>query len=266
MTSFRDLHVAGNPFILANAWDIGSAKMLAALGAPAIATSSAAFAFTQGRADMGHMNRDETLAHSQELIAAVNVPVSGDFENGFGHDPDTCAETVRLAAEVGLAGISIEDMALPDVRAYDHDHAVERIRAAASAARGLSQDFVLVARADGVMNGCYALDAAIKRIQDFETAGADCVYIPLPPAFENLKTICQSVSIPVNALIAGEYTSFTRAQFAETGVARLSLGSSLARSTHRVIYDAAKAMFEQGEFSDLSNSISGDIIDELLSE
>lgn len=264
MSAFRKLHNPGNPFILANAWDVGSAKMLAALGAPAIATSSAAFAFTKGRPDMGHVSRDETLAHAQDLIAAVTVPVSGDFENGFGHDPDTVAETVKLAGEIGLAGISVEDMALPDVTAYDHDLAVERIHAAASAARALPQDFVLVARADGVMNNCYDLSEAISRIQAYEQVGADCVYIPLPPSFDDLKTICAAVSVPVNALVAGDFTGFSKADFAKTGVARLSLGSSLARSTHRIIHDTAKAMFDAGDFSPLSHSISGDVIDTLL--
>ena len=160
---FRALHRPGNPFILANAWDAGSAKMLTALGAEAIATSSAAHAFTLGRPDMGHVTRDEALAHAAELVAAVTVPVSGDFENGFGEDPDTCAETVRLAYEVGLAGISIEDTALPADTPYERDIAIERIRAASAAARALPGDFVLVARADGVMNGQYDLDEALAR-------------------------------------------------------------------------------------------------------
>ena len=125
--SFRDLHRKGDPFILANAWDAGSARMLTALGAPAIATSSAAHAFTLGRPDGGTVTRDEALAHAQALVAAVNLPVSGDFENGFGHAPEDCAETVRLSAEVGLAGISIEDAALPENRAYPFEEAVERI-------------------------------------------------------------------------------------------------------------------------------------------
>jgi 2-methylisocitrate lyase-like PEP mutase family enzyme len=163
-TAFRALHQKGNPFILANAWDIGSAKMLAALGAEAIATSSAAHAFTLGRPDMGQVTRDEALAHAQDLVAAVNVPVSGDFENGFGDDPDTCAETVKLAYEAGLAGISIEDTALPDAKPYARDKAIERIRAASAAARALPGDFVLVARADGVMNGQYNLSEAMARL------------------------------------------------------------------------------------------------------
>lgn len=263
-TEFRALHRPGVPFILANAWDAGSARMLEALGAEAIATSSAAYAFTLGRPDMGHVTRDEALAHAQDLIAAVRVPVSGDFENGFGEAPEVCAETVRLSAEVGLAGISIEDTALPDNAPYAADLAVERIRAAASAARALSGDFVLVARADGVMNGHYDLTEALARIVAYEAAGADCVYVPLPPRFEDLSTICNAVSVPVNALVVGTFTQHDKAEFARAGVARLSLGSALARATHRVIYDAAKAMFGEGRFDTLGRGIAGADVDALL--
>lgn len=261
---FRDLHRPGKPFILANAWDAGSARMLASLGAEAIGTSSAAHAFTLGRPDMGHVTRDEALAHASSLVAAVKVPVSGDFENGFGDDPDTCAETVRLAYEIGLAGISIEDTALPSFTAYERTLAVERIRAASAAARALPGDFVLVARADGVMNGQYDLDEALARLAGYEAAGADCVYVPLPGTLDDQVRICAATTLPVNALAAGPFTQYTRAQFAAAGVARISLGSALARATHRVINDAASAMFQQGDFSMLSQSISGDVVDALL--
>lgn len=261
---FRDLHQPSNPFILANAWDIGSAKMLAAMGAQAIATSSAAHAFTLGRPDMGHVTRDEALSHAQDLVEAVNVPVSGDFENGFGDDPETCAETVRLAAEVGLAGISIEDTALPSAKPYDFDLAIERIRAASAAARALPGDFVLVARADGIMNQQYDLEEGLRRLKAFEAAGADCLYAPMPDSIDDIARICATVKLPVNALAAGPYATYSRAQFAKIGVARISLGSALARVTHRVIHDAAVAMFERGDFSPLYQSISGDKVDALL--
>ncbi|MEM9788469.1 MAG: isocitrate lyase/phosphoenolpyruvate mutase family protein, partial [Pseudomonadota bacterium] len=123
--TFRALHVKGNPFILVNVWDKGSAKMMQAMGAKALATSSAAHAFTMGRPDGGTLTRDEALAHAQDILSVANVPVQGDFENGFGDDPETCAETVRLSAEVGLAGICIEDTILPGDAAYDFDLAVE---------------------------------------------------------------------------------------------------------------------------------------------
>ncbi len=264
-TRFRALHHPGDPFILANAWDIGSAKMLAALGAEAIGTSSAAHAFTLGKPDMGHVTRDEALAHAADLVAAVNVPVSGDFENGFGEAPDTVAETVRLAAEAGLAGISIEDTALPGTGAYDFELAVERIRAAAAAARALPDDFVLVARADGVMNGTYDTEEALARIRAFDEAGADCLYVPLPPTTDDLVRICKATKKPVNALAAGPtYTRLTRTQYAVMGVARISLGSALARVTHRAIFDAAEAMLGAGDFSSLGRGIAGSKVDALL--
>ncbi|MEQ9037108.1 MAG: isocitrate lyase/phosphoenolpyruvate mutase family protein [Silicimonas sp.] len=263
--NFRDLHRKGDPFILANAWDAGSARMLAALGARAIATSSAAHAFTLGRPDGGTISRDEALAHAEALVAAVGVPVSGDFENGFGHAPDACAETVRLSAQAGLAGISIEDAALPDDRAYPFDEAVERIRAAAAAARALPRDFVLVARADGVMNGHYDIDEALRRIQAFDSAGADCLYVPLPATVEDLKRVIAATAKPVNVLVAGPlYSAISHADFAAMGAARLSLGSSLARVTHGAIRDAARAMFGAGDFSPLSKAMPGGEVDALL--
>ncbi|MFK7892002.1 MAG: oxaloacetate decarboxylase [Granulosicoccus sp.] len=263
-TRLRALHRPGKPFILANAWDAGSAKMLEALGAEAIGTSSAAHAFTLGRPDMGSVTRDEALTHASSLVAAVSVPVSGDFENGFGDDPDVCATTVKLAYEAGLAGISIEDAALPPVTPYERTLAIERIRAASAAARALPGDFVLVARADGVMNGQYDVDEAVARLAGFEAAGADCVYVPLPGSLEDQARICAATTLPVNALAAGPFTQHTRAQFATAGVARISLGSALARATQRVINDAASAMFQTGDFSMLSQSISGNVVDGLL--
>jgi len=262
--TFRALHQTGNPFILANAWDIGSAKMLASLGAQAIATSSAAHAFTLGRPDGGHVTRDEALAHAQDLVSAVKIPVSGDFENGFGDDPDTCAETVRLSAKVGLAGISIEDIHPASQSEYDFDLAIERIKAAAAAARALPQDFVLVARADGVMTGSYDMAEALRRIKAMDKAGADCLYVPLPPDMTAMAEVVAATRKPVNALAAGPFAKISRAQYAQAGVARISLGSALARVTHRAIHDAATAMFDYGDFTPLTHSISGNKIDALL--
>ncbi len=262
--TFRALHVPGNPFILANAWDRGSAKMLAALGAEAIATSSAAHAFTLGRSD-GTVSRDEALAHGCDLAAATGLPVSGDFENGFGEAPEMVAETVRLSGEAGLAGISIEDTAQTSPDAYGFDLAVERIRAAADAARSLPGDFVLTARADGVMNGQYGQDEALRRIRAFDAAGADCLYAPLPKSADDLAEICRATTKPVNVLVAGPvFIRLTRAQYARMGIARMSLGSALARATHRVIHEAARAMFEAGEFTLLGRALSGATIDDLL--
>ena len=264
--TFRALHTPGNPFVLVNVWDLGSAKMMAAMGAQALATSSAAHAFTQGRPDGGTLTRDEALSHAQDIVAATSLPVQGDFENGFGDDPDTCAETVRMAAEIGLAGICIEDIKLPSNDAYAFDLAAERIKAAAGAARALPKDFVLTARADGIMWRAYDIDEAIKRLQAFEAAGADCLYAPMTRSADDLAKITASVKAPVNALIAGKYTQLDRDAYAKMNVARLSLGSSLARVTHRAMYDAAEEMLQNGGFTLLGNSIGGDKVDALLTK
>ena len=261
---FRALHVPGKPFILANAWDIGSAKMLTALGAEAIATSSAAYAFTLGLPDGGTVNRDAALAHAQDLIAAVDVPVSGDFEDGYGADPDAVAETVRLSAEIGLAGICVEDTIFDGGGYYGFEVAVDRIRAGAAAARGLAKDFVFVARADGLLTGSYGIDEAIRRVQAFEAAGADAIYAPMPASMEDLARIVKSVSVPVNALAAGPFTKVSQAEYAAVGVARISLGSSLARVTHKAIMDAGQAMFGAGDFTPLGNSVPASVVDPML--
>lgn len=260
-STFKALHQKGHPFILANVWDKGSARMMEALGAKALATSSAAYAFTLGRPDGGTVSRDESLAHAQDILSATQLPVQGDFENGFGDSPEDCAETVRLSVEVGLHGICIEDTALPTDEPYGFELAVERMRAAAAAA---PSEFVLTARADGLLTGKYDTEEAIRRLQAFEAAGADCLYAPLPPDVTSLQTIINSVTAPVNVLIAGGFTSQTLQGLASMGAARVSLGSSLARVAHRSMYDAARAMFDQGDFEPLAHSISSRTIDALL--
>ncbi len=269
MTSFRDLHKPGHPFILANAWDAGSAKVLKSMGAQAIATSSAAHAFTLGRTDGLGVSRDEALAHAQDLMSATGLPVQGDFENGWGDDPGTVAETVKFAGEIGLAGICIEDIKLPTPDAYDRAFAIERIKAASAAARALPYDFVLTARADGIMTGAYDIDEAIARLQGFEAAGADCLYAPIPKSLDDVARICSSVTAPVNVLVAGPlYTAQSLQTYANMGVARLSLGSALARALQRTLHDAAAQMFDTaqdgGRFSLLGQSISSDKVDALL--
>ena len=249
--TFRALHRPGDPFILANAWDAGSAKVLAALGAEAIGTSSAAHAFTLGKLDAGQVTRDEALAHAEALVSAVSIPVSGDFENGYGDAPEDCAELVRLAAEVGLAGISIEDIAHPTGQAYDRGLAVERIRAAAAAACALPRDFVLCARADGCMLGLYDVDEAIARLLGYQEAGADCLYAPLPPSLDDVKRIIGAVERPVNVLVAGAYAEVPRADYAAMGAARLSLGSALARATHGLLARLGAEILG-GDFAGLS--------------
>jgi 2-methylisocitrate lyase-like PEP mutase family enzyme len=264
--AFRALHRPGAPFILTNVWDVGSARVCAALGAEALATSSAAHAFTLGRVDGGTVSCDEALAHAESLVKATPLPVSGDFENGFGDSPEECAKTVRMAAEVGLAGISIEDAAPPHATPYDFDLAVERIRAAAAAARGLKRDFVLVARADGVMNGKYDMAEGLRRIRAFDAAGADCLYIPVTPSVDDLRNVVAATKKPVNVLAYGQFTKLSRKEFASLGVARISLGSSLVHATHTALVNAARAMFDNGDFSLLSGGLSGNVVNELLAK
>ena len=263
---FAELHGSGC-FVIPNPWDVGSARMMAAMGAQALATSSAAQAFTLGRPDMGTITRDEALAHAEDIVAATGLPVSGDFENGFADDPDGVAGTIRLAAEVGLSGCGIEDTQMVTGNpAYEFDLAVERIRAAASAARGLGRPFVLVARADGVINGVYDLAEGIRRLQAFETAGADCLYLPGLPGKAELAQVLASVSAPVNALAAGPLQDMTVAELAAMGVRRISTGSQIARVTHAAIRDCMGAMLTEGHFEPLKQSASGGDIDVLLNK
>ncbi len=212
---------------------------------------------------MGCVSRDEALAHAEMLVAATPLPVSGDLENGYGPAPEDVAQTVAMAAEVGLAGCSIEDTDLPGHGAYSRDQAIERVRAGASAARSLGRDFVFVARADGVMNGAYDLEEAIARIRAFEAAGADCVYVPLPGDAAALARVVAAVGVPVNALAAGPLGHLNRSEFAAIGVARISLGSVLARMTHHVLLEAAQAMLSEGTFDSLP-AASGEKVDALL--
>ncbi len=264
--TFWDLHQSGC-FVLPNPWDAGSARMMAAMGALAIATSSAAHAFTMGRADMGGVSRDEALTHAEMLVASVAVPVSGDFENGFADDPEGVAETVRLAAEVGLSGCSIEDTQMGQGNpAYAFDLAVERVRAGVAAARALGRPFVFCARADGVMNGSYDLAEGIRRLQAFEAAGADCLYLPVPPGREELARVLASVTAPVNALAAGPLRNLTVAELAAMGVRRISTGSQIARLTHAAIRDLVGAMLGAGSFAPLLGAMSGDAVDAMLAK
>ena len=245
---FRALHLPGQPFIIPNPWDVGSARILAGLGFPALATSSAAFALTLGRGDHG-VTREEALSHSRAVAEAVEVPVSADLEDGFGATPREVAETVRLAGQTGLAGCSIEDGSGDrDQPLYDAGLAAERIAAAVEAARSLGFPFVLTARADAFLYGKRDLDAVIARLQAFERAGADVLYAPGIRDLEALRTVCQSVSKPVNALVFGSFAP-SLADFARAGVARVSVGSTLAYSIWTGVAAAAEQMLKGGEFS-----------------
>ena len=258
---FRRMHCPGSPLALPNPWDAGSARMLAALGAQALATTSSGFAFTRGLPDGGNISQDDALAHAAEVAAAVAVPVSADLENGYGESPEAAAETTRLAAEAGLAGCSLEDTALPLEEAYSFDLSVERIRAAAEAAREVG--IVLTARADGIMTGAYGLDEAIRRLRAFEAAGADVLYAPMPPDWAGLERICAEVSAPVNALAAGDFARRSMADYARAGVARVSVGGGLARLTQALLRDAGRAVLA-GDFSQLTGGMGEGEANEML--
>ena len=264
-TYFRELHVPGDPFIIPNAYDVGSAKMLAGLGAKAIATTSSGYAFTLGRPDMGNVTRDEMLDHCEDLAKAVKVPVSADLENGFAHDPDGVAETVELAAETGIVGCTLEDSTMDSAHpSYDFEIAVARMAAAVEAAEAMPIDFTICARADGVMLGSYDVEEAIRRLQAFESVGAHVVYCPLPPGMDDVAKICASVNVPVNVLCAGQFTKYSRDDFARAGVARISIGGALARVTHGVVAEIGTAMLGFGDFSGLGKAMAGGEVDKMM--
>ena len=207
------------------------------------------------------------LEHAAEINGATPLPVSADLEDGYGSAAETVAETVRLAVEAGLAGCSIEDTDLQEPsRSYAFDHAVERIGAAVDAARGAGRPFVLTARADGILTGAYDVDEAVRRLQAFESAGADCLYAPSAPDLEAQTRICAAVSKPVNALAAGPLLKASLAAIAQTGARRVSLGSTLARKTHAAIVDASKALINEGSFVGMRGGAKGADIDAMLSD
>ena len=233
--SFLALHQPGNPFILVNVWDRGTARMAAALGAKAIATSSAAHAFTLGRKD-GAVTLDEAVSHAADLAEATHLPLLVDFEDGYAADADGVAASVtRIRTETRAAGVSIEDWS--GTAPYGASEATDRIAAAVAAKSNL----VLCARADGVMHGAYDVTEAVKRLASFAEVGADVLYAPVLPDAGALREVV-SLGKPVNGLAAGPWLDWTQADWAEAGVARISLGSSLARFTQRAMLGAMTPM------------------------
>lgn len=245
---FRALHERKGAFVIPNPWDVGSARILAALGFEALATTSAGMAFALGRRD-GAVSREDVLAHCRAIVAATDLPVSADLENCFGDDPETVAETIRLAAQTGLAGGSVEDATGDAQRPiYDFSLAVERVAAAVQAARSLPFPFTLTARAENFLRGRPDLDDTIRRLQAFEKAGADVLYAPMLPDLAAIKTVCASVSKPVNVLAGGK-RAFSVEELAAAGVKRVSLGGLLSRVALGAFLRAAREIKERGTFS-----------------
>jgi 2-methylisocitrate lyase-like PEP mutase family enzyme len=253
---FRALHEAPVTFVIPNPWDAGSARILAALGFSALATSSGASAGVLGRRD-GMVTRAEAMAQARAIVEAVDLPVSADLEKGFGDRPEDAAETIRLAAGAGLVGGSIED-ATGDPRRplFEPGHARERVAAAVEAARGLPFPFTLTARAENFLRGNPDLDDTIRRLQAFEAAGADVLMAPGLPDLAAVRAVCAALSRPVNFMAGIKGRSFSVAELAEAGVRRISLASSLYRAAMSGLVGAAREVREQGSFAYLDHALT----------
>jgi 2-methylisocitrate lyase-like PEP mutase family enzyme len=247
--AFRNLHQGPGSFVIPNAWDAGTARILTALGFQALATTSAGYAFSAGKRDsLQGLTRSEVLANARAIADATDLPVSADLEDGFGQDPEHCAETVRLAAEVGLVGGSIEDATgNPDDPIFDFDRAVDRVAAAAQAARDLP--FLLTARAENFLWGRPDLDETIGRLRAFADAGADVVYAPGLRTMTDIERVCLSVDRPVNVVMGLTGLSATVADLETVGVKRISVGGSFARAAMTGLLDAAREVRDHGTFT-----------------
>jgi 2-methylisocitrate lyase-like PEP mutase family enzyme len=255
---FQALHERAGAFIIPNPWDAGTARILEQLGFEALTTTSAGLAYTLGKRDgTGDVTRDETIANARAIVDATDLPVAADLENGFGDSPEAAAETIRLAGEVaGLVGGSIEDSTGNSANPiYDFAHAVERIAAAAEAARAFAFPFVLVARAENYLHGRPDLDDTIRRLQAFEAAGADALYAPGLTKAEDIRAVCSSVTKPVNVVMGLRSGSFSVAELAAMGVRRISVGSSLSRAALTGFMSAAREMNEHGTFTYAESAI-----------
>jgi len=238
--------------VIPNPWDAGTAKVLAGLGFEALTTTSAGLAFALGKRDGdGSVTRDETLANAKAVADATDLPVAADLENGFGHTAEAAAETIRLAGErAGLVGGSIEDSTGdPRNPIYDFAHAVERVAAAAEAAHGLPFPFVFVGRCENYLHGRPDLDDTIKRLQAYEKAGADALYAPGVTKAEEIRTICRSVTKPVNVVMGLKSAPYSVAELAALGVKRISIGSALARAALAGFVAGAREIKEKGTFT-----------------
>lgn len=247
--AFRALHERKKTFIIPNPWDIGTARLLAHLGFEALATTSMGYAFSVGRVDHG-ISREESLAHAAAIVGATDLPVSADLENGFGDAPEAAAETIRLAAGVGLAGGSIEDATgRADQPIYELKHATERVGAAVEAARALPFAFTLTARAENYLHGRPDLKDTIKRLQAYQEAGANVLYAPGLATREDIAAVVRSVDRPVNVVMGLRGAQLSLAELEEIGVRRISVGSALARAALGEFLRAAREMKEQGTFT-----------------
>lgn len=255
-TLFRQMHRGPQALVMPNAWDAGTARILAGLGFSALATTSAGLAFSMGLRDSsGSLSREQVLDNARSIVEATELPVSADLENGFGASPDACAQTVKEAGAIGLCGGAIEDATGdPDTPIYGFDHAVDRIAAAVAAKT--SPDFLVTARAENFLYGRPDLDDTIRRLQAFEAVGADVVYAPGLPDLESIRRVCQSVSVPVNVVVGLTAGTASVADLSAAGVRRISTGGSLARAALGEMVRAATELRTEGTYGYAERAIS----------
>jgi 2-methylisocitrate lyase-like PEP mutase family enzyme len=256
--AFRALHERPGAFIIPNPWDAGTAKLLASLGFEALATTSLGLANSLGRPDgAGMVSRAEVLDNCRAIAAATDLPVNADLENGYAHEPRAAAEMIRLAANAGVVGGSIEDATGdPSNPIYDFQLAVERVHAAVEVARALPIPFMLTARAENLLHGRLDLDDTIRRLQAFEKAGADVLYAPGVRDLATIRTVVSAVTKPVNVVMSAADPAITAEQLAGVGVKRISVGGALSRLALAAFLEGAREMKDKGGFTWVRNTVS----------
>ncbi len=264
--NFKALHARDGAFVIPNPWDAGSARLLTSLGFEALATTSAGYAFSVGKRDsFSALSRDEILRNAAQIVAATDLPVSADLEDGFGPAPEACAGTVRMACDIGLVGGSIEDATgNPDAPIHDLSLAAERVRAAAEAVR--DRPFLLTARAENHLWGRSDLRDTIRRLQAFSEAGADVLYAPGLPDLQAIRTVCRETDRPVNVVMGLSGPTCTVAELAEMGVRRISVGGSFARAAFGALMRAAEEVRDKGTFGYAKSAIPDAAISRLMAQ
>lgn len=264
--AFRELHQRDGAFVIPNPWDAGTARILASMGFEALATTSAGLAFSLGLPE-GAVAREQVVAHCRAIVGATDLPVSADLEKGFGDDPESVAETIRVAAETGLAGCSIEDhTGRREDPIFAFDHAVERIAAAVDACRTLRHDFVLTARAENLLHGRPDLDDTVRRLQAFEAAGADVLYAPGLDDLDDIRAVCSALRRPVNVLMGLPGATFGIAELADAGVKRISVGSAFSRLALGAVVRAAREITDDGTFTFAKDAIGFATLEDIFKQ
>ena len=263
-TRFHALHLRDASFIMPNPWDVGTARLLASMGFEALATTSAGYAFSRGLAD-NCVGREQVILHVAEIAAATDMPINADLENGFGDSPEIVAETIRMAAQAGAVGGSIEDsINRTGDPIYAHELAVERVRAAVEAARALPFKFILTARCENYLHGKTDLADTIKRLQAYQDAGADVLFAPGLKTREDLEVLMRSVDRPVNVMMAIQGSTLGQKELGAMGVKRLSVGGSLARVALGAFNRAAQELKDYGTFGYIDSAAAHNEMNEIF--